>query len=493
MRARLTPEQLDAITSPAACLYIEAAPGSGKTTVAAHRFAAERFRQGFAYDQRGVIAVSFTRAATRELRARVGRAWGPHATRFPHRVVTLDTLVADLLRTLLRQGLVCWPGGHTDLEVHDSWGALVESTYSNRLLEIRLVQKAVTPRVIRSERQSSRPSASQVKRRIEAGVCTHEDVRSVLDQALTQAAPRELLINRIASTTRALIVDEVFDANELDLAVVDLAIAAGVDVTLIGDPWQALYRFRGARPDLVPELIDRTETTERPLTHSFRWKSSEQAELARQLRSGEPVTLSAKTPEDQVGAVLATRWADLWELDASVLPLAFGAAKGNIAEAAATLLLDHVTRSILQVSAVYTGDACSTLRIACDELLQLEAEWPHVLAELQEGGETGGRAGYVRLVEVLARVSDAEFPSVRRNYTRRLEALAERLAHPGNLIPGLTIHQAKGREWDTVGVAFNSSHHETLLRGLSVTEPLHRQLYVGCTRARYRTVAMQSA
>jgi DNA helicase-2/ATP-dependent DNA helicase PcrA len=71
--------------------YIEAAPGSGKTTVAAERFGILRFSPN--RDDRAVVAVSFTRSATAELGQRIRRRWGPSALAWPHRVVTLDTVL----------------------------------------------------------------------------------------------------------------------------------------------------------------------------------------------------------------------------------------------------------------------------------------------------------------------------------------------------------------------------------------------------------------
>jgi DNA helicase-2/ATP-dependent DNA helicase PcrA len=53
-----------------------------------------------------------------------------------------------------------------------------------------------------------------------------------------------------------LIVDEIFDANKLDLALILLAGKSGISTTLIGDPWQPLYEFRGAQPELVPRLVN---------------------------------------------------------------------------------------------------------------------------------------------------------------------------------------------------------------------------------------------
>ena len=112
---RLTDEQVVAASSPSKRLFIEAEPGSGKTTVAAQRFGVQRFgghRSIATGKGRPVIAVSFTRSATYELQQRVRKTWGQTALRWPNRIVTIDTLLYELLEYLLRTGQILWPNGH---------------------------------------------------------------------------------------------------------------------------------------------------------------------------------------------------------------------------------------------------------------------------------------------------------------------------------------------------------------------------------------------
>jgi DNA helicase-2/ATP-dependent DNA helicase PcrA len=194
---------------------------------------------------------------------------------------------------------------------------------------------------------------------------------------------------------------------------------------------------------------------------------------------------------DSLDVVLASEWAHLWELNASVLPLAFGSAKGNIPEAGATLLLDYVTRQLLGLRATYADDALATLRIDDSVAIdRLDRGWPEVLEQLRHPGRAGLNQAYNALVGLLATETDVAFPAVRGNYTKRLGWLRERVILPSNLVPGLTVHQAKGREWGSVGVAFKDEFHAALLAGLSVTEARHRQIYVACTRAKDRTLAV---
>jgi putative ATP-dependent endonuclease of OLD family len=84
MRLQLTEEQRVAATAADGRVYIEASPGSGKTTVAAERYGVSRYLAPGT--GRGVMALSFARSARGELERRVRRRWGVDAMRWPHRV-----------------------------------------------------------------------------------------------------------------------------------------------------------------------------------------------------------------------------------------------------------------------------------------------------------------------------------------------------------------------------------------------------------------------
>jgi DNA helicase-2/ATP-dependent DNA helicase PcrA len=265
-------------------------------------------------------------------------------------------------------------------------------------------------------------------------------------------------------------------------------------VTLVGDPWQALYVFRGARPEVVPLLLQRSNVRSLSLTQSFRWKDAEQRELARQLRAGEPVTLPVRDHAgglDDIDVVLALMWKPVWDLGGGVLPLAFHAFKGGAEEAAATLLLNHVTRNIFNLDATYLNDALTALAITDRDVpRQLEPQLQEASEMLRTSGKPALRAAYGRLVEIVKTVSPRTLRPAHKSHTDRLALVQERLAHGGRPVPGLTTHQAKGGEWDMVGVRLTDSERRILAAGLSVTEDTHRKLYVACTRARRRTVEL---
>ena len=488
----LTAEQRRAAGAYAKNLFIEAGPGTGKTTVSAYRFAVQRFHPAYRSDNRAVVAVSFTRSATWCLWRRVQRIWGPAAIRWPHRIVTLDTIMCDLLHDLLDCGLLHWPSGHTTLDVHDSWASFSGTLWTRSTYELRVRGRNVEIITGYTRKSSARVPTTVIAPRLEVGTCTHEDVRRVLEQAFENPLYVDRLRTRLAMTMRALIVDEVFDANDLDIAVIDLAINAGVAVTLVGDPWQALYVFRGARPEAVRALLDRTGVHTLPLTRSFRWQTDSQRDIANRLRNGVPVTLPTDGPggdDPGIDVVLGLFWKPLWDIGNHVLPLAFHAFKGGTEEAAATLLLNRLTRNVFGEDATYLRDALTALAITdLDVPRRLEPEMQEIAELLRIPGRAALNSAYDRLVEVVATVSPRLLRQAHHAHTSRLAVLRERIVYHGQLVPGLTTHQAKGREWDAVGVHLTASERQALADGLTVHQDTHRKLYVACTRARSSTV-----
>ena len=118
---QLTDAQVLAAAAPDRLVNIISAPGSGKTTIAAERYGYLRYQTS---DLRGVLGLTFNRAAATELRERINRRWGANCIRPAHRVITFDHLHVDILTHLLSEGQLTWPGGITTLEVRDDYRGL---------------------------------------------------------------------------------------------------------------------------------------------------------------------------------------------------------------------------------------------------------------------------------------------------------------------------------------------------------------------------------
>jgi DNA helicase-2/ATP-dependent DNA helicase PcrA len=490
-RLPLTDEQKDAVRATSARLFIEAAPGAGKTTVAAERYGVLRYTRS-ARSRNSITAVSFTRSATGELFRRVRGRWGSTALTWPHGVMTIDTLISNVVGHLLREEVIRWPAGHTALEVLDDWRGhrgyrwLPAGSY-------RRVAHVDDSGLVTSEGRPMREpglaigSRDDFHRHLENGLCTHEVVRQVLAGVLMQPARRAAVAELLSSSIGHLVVDEVFDANRLDLAIVDLACNANLPVTLVGDPWQALYGFRGARPELVPEVLARWQFDSLPLTLSFRFQSDEMRTLGAELRSGRPVQMVGGEEYD---VVLASLWDDLWQASDRVLPLSFGRT-ANKTDAAGIVLLDHLVYGAFRQHAIFLPEALVLLSLDRETY---RMEGTQILGRVVEilsgpGGDAPERAlaalrQSMRDLGAQRRPPAGSGESEQRQIDR-MAALAARLRSGQQLVPGMTIHQAKGREWDHVGVRLRDTEIARLANGLDRDVESDRALYVALTRAKY--------
>ncbi|MFI8888231.1 UvrD-helicase domain-containing protein [Streptomyces sp. NPDC053813] len=479
----LTPEQLLAAANPHRLLYVEAFPGSGKTTVSHQRFGLHRFAR--TTDHRAVVAVSFTRSATEEIRSRVIRQWGPSALAWPHRIVTLDTILNDLLTHLLRSGLLQWPGGHEKLEVLDTWRTHFPTTRTTAKPALRLVGTQVSTTYLPEAKPDNHIRPADFAAAVNNGRCTHENVREVLQGALGIESVRAHVTTYFATTIRSLLVDEVYDANDLDVEIIRIAADAGLAVTLVGDPWQALYAFRGARPESVRRLLGLLKFERGELRTTFRWHDSPaQTSLARLLRRGKGTVLPTGAARD-VDIVLARWWKTLWDGDPRILPLAIRQSAGPFQEAVCTLLLNELTQSAFGLPAAFLADAWTALGIEeADTCEELRPDLQSALQRLASHDDLGEI--WTALTDSVVTKARIE-PSGRQKRTPRkvLSNLRGRLeaAHEGP-VPGLTCHQAKGREWDRVGVRLEESDAAALRKGLDPADEAHRSLYVALTRAR---------
>lgn len=296
----------------------------------------------------------------------------------------------------------------------------------------------------------------------------------------------------LSGTIATLIVDEVFDGNRLDLRIVAGAARHGIPTTLIGDPWQALYGFRGAEPHLVPSLINQLEFAPYPITESFRFETVEMQGLAANLRLGHGVTLDAGDAAT-CNVVLACEWSRLWECSDDVLPYSFGQ-PGNRIDAAIALLLDHIVTRQFEPLSTFVADAAALLGLDLDTLRnEGSAHLAPVVETLAGGTEDDAKAALALLRAKLTEMGSVNITNLTAanmaDRYARLVGIARRLDRP-KLTPGLTVHQAKGREWPQVGVALTNGEVQRLATGLSQANELDRTLYVALTRAKVGTTRL---
>ncbi|MBA0124497.1 ATP-dependent helicase [Haloechinothrix sp. YIM 98757] len=488
-RFSLTDEQRRAAASRAEHVFIIAAPGAGKTTIAAERYGVTRFADRD--PGRRTIGVSFARSATQEFRIRVQQRWGTRAVGWPHDIKTLDSLHCELVRHLLVTGTLRWPGGHTELKVLDIWRGQRGARYLQPNQGWRRVATLHGRDVTSVGTHITRPgygigTKQHFETHLANGLCTHEEIRAVLQAALSRDDLRQVLADYLRNTTRSLIVDEVFDANDLDVDLILLAGKSGLRTTLIGDPWQALYEFRGAQPDLVPQLVKSQGYLSLPVTESFRFATHEMRHIAIELRAGRGVAVEDGSA-GEVDVVLAPEWGMLWQSDARVLPLSFGRVD-NQTEAGIILLLDQVVTERFDRRAIFAPEAMALLGLE-PETVQAEgsSQFRQVLETISHGTPEAMASALNQLRSALKELGSPRqlrtLPGSGEEKQRaRLHSLAQRL-NQARCIPGMTIHQAKGKEWPTVGVRVQPTQADRIRTGLTESSANDRALYVALTRA----------
>lgn len=495
MAIRLTDRQVIAAASDRPFTNIVSAPGSGKTTVAAERFGYLAYQR--TPDRRGILGLSFTRSAVGELISRITARWGHPIIGLPNLVTTFDDLYVRVLHHLMSGGLIRWPEGHAALTVIDEYRGLKGFRFREPGSYKRITACDAGGLVYSRSRQVSKNEygfggRGDHEAALASGLCSHEDVRWTLRSAVGNVhGVEDEIMAWFGVNFRHLIIDEIYDADALDLWTAATAGSAGTEITVVGDPWQALYGWRGATPEKVQVLLDGFPFHEYEQPESFRFRGTQMLELTRKLRASQPVVVPRRT-SDVVDVALARKWTDLWRVGDNVLPLAFRTI-GNAVDAMLNLLLDEVTRRKLgrdsfgkQTACVYLGlDAANIASVqaaALDPVLKAMIAGESAASVLELLRDAAHDLGVARRPAKLPKNGEP----IRQG---EVEALRLRLQRD-DLIPGLTVHQAKGREWPRVGVALSTKDEQVLAGGLRELEEEHCVLYVALTRAKESCIAI---
>lgn len=142
----------------------------------------------------------------------------------------------------------------------------------------------------------------------------------------------------------------------------------------------------------------------------------------------------------------------------------------------------------LGVHGPFLRDARITLGLADPEVASAAERWAEDSARrlAKQDGYTPKQA-YLDMADDLGAIIGRSFPDVHHSRYQYFKWLLPRMASAQPLVMGLTVHQAKGREWDRVAVVLSAKQTQALRGGLQEADAGHRALYVACTRARIMT------
>ena len=249
----LNPEQLAAVTLPDEHALILAGAGSGKTRVLTTRIA--WLVKGGRVTPSGILAVTFTNKAAREMLTRIGAMM----TLNPRGmwVGTFHGLCNRMLRAHAREAGL--PAAFTILDSQDQLAAIKRLLKSMNVDEERFppreVQYFINDRKEEGVRAGAVPSADENTRRITElyaaydAQCQREgvvDFPELLMRSYELLARNEILREHYARRFRYILVDEFQDTNRLQYRWLKLFRSQDAKYFCVGDDDQSIYAFRGA-------------------------------------------------------------------------------------------------------------------------------------------------------------------------------------------------------------------------------------------------------
>src|SRR5437868_656512 len=252
--ANLNPEQYAAVTLPPRPALILAGAGSGKTRVLTTRIA--WLIQTGQVSPGGVMAVTFTNKAAKEMLTRLG-AMLPIPVRGMW-IGTFHGLCNRFLRAHWK--LVALPQGFQILDSADQLSAVKRVIKAMNLDEERFVPKQVTWFIAGSKEDGLRPKDVEIRdEQTRTMVKVYEAYEEqcqregVVDFAELMLRTYELMRDNQALREhyqrrfRHVLVDEFQDTNRLQYAWLKMFAGPGAAVFAVGDDDQSIYAFRGAQ------------------------------------------------------------------------------------------------------------------------------------------------------------------------------------------------------------------------------------------------------
>jgi DNA helicase-2/ATP-dependent DNA helicase PcrA len=264
----LTPEQREAVMSPARRLLVRATAGSGKTHVLTLRIQRRIVDGEVASDQ--VLAMTFTRKAGDELRRRLFRAGirDIRAGTFHRAALTLvnqyrddnhlKPLVLEPNRRRLVTALAVQLRQSGDFKLEDWQLPRLEQEIGWALSQgFNGALYAKNARKLRRDAPLAPSQFADVLDRY-VGLCHSRGVLDfdlLLGEAIALLRDEPNVLASFRHRNRSLYVDETQDMNPLQFMLLRQMAGDDPDLFCVGDPNQSIYGFNGANPQLLHEII----------------------------------------------------------------------------------------------------------------------------------------------------------------------------------------------------------------------------------------------
>ncbi|MGV8946619.1 MAG: UvrD-helicase domain-containing protein [Lutibacter sp.] len=257
----LSEKQREIVFNKAGKFVVRACPGSGKTFCVSSRLA--RLISGWNKEYEGIAAVSFTNVAWQEIEKKYSEEFQlGDKILFPHFLGTIDSFINKY---------IFLPYGHLVLkcksrptlvgEPHGIWTGkyFSDSLFDNISYKIDGSFYAINERVM-PPNWLNNPSIVRSKKNINKGGFATQSDANYFAMKILEGFPQ--IAKAVALRFPYLIVDEAQDTSEIQMRIIDLLIANGLnEVMLVGDPDQAIFEWNDARPDLLNQKFNDWENS----------------------------------------------------------------------------------------------------------------------------------------------------------------------------------------------------------------------------------------
>ena len=246
--------QKKAIEHGASPLMVLAGPGSGKTFVITHRI--KYLIEGSGINPAHILVVTFSRAAAKEMKDRFEKLQGKSHVTFGtfHSVFfsilktaygfSAEQIASDELRYTLIKELI---------KKNEIVNEDINTLSGNLLNEIALIKQDN----INIKNYYSNSIASDTFKKLYKEYEAELEIRNKLDFEDMLSLTYELLSERkdiltaVQNRYQYILVDEFQDINFLQYNIIKLMAGKKQNITVVGDDDQSIYRFRGARPEIM--------------------------------------------------------------------------------------------------------------------------------------------------------------------------------------------------------------------------------------------------
>ena len=246
--------QKKAIEHGAGPLMVLAGPGSGKTFVITHRI--KYLIEGSGISPAHILVVTFSRAAAKEMKDRFEKLQGKSYVTFGtfHSVFfsilktaygfSAEQIASDELRYTLIKELI---------KKNEIVNEDINTLSGNLLNEIALIKQDN----INIKNYYSNSIASDTFKKLykeyEAELETRNklDFEDMLSLTYELLSERKDILTAVQNRYQYILVDEFQDINFLQYNIIKLMAGKKQNITVVGDDDQSIYRFRGARPEIM--------------------------------------------------------------------------------------------------------------------------------------------------------------------------------------------------------------------------------------------------